>query len=78
MESKLAFERQAAEAIVAGVASRHGALLQDGDLEFLRDRLSRAIEILAALDQVWLANSDEPDIVFQVEEDVRVTGRGTS
>jgi hypothetical protein len=64
-----------ADVIVAAVDSQYGAQLQPGDLEFLRGRLDRAIDLLSALDQVQLANSDEPDVVFQVEENARVTGR---
>lgn len=66
--------RQKAAVIVAAVEVQHGARLQPGDLEFLRGRLYRAIDLLSALDQVQLANSDEPDVVFQVEENARVTG----
>lgn len=78
MSSEAADQEQRAGAIVDAVARRYGARLSEGDLEFLRVRLSRAIGILAALDHVALANSDEPDVVFHVEEDARATGRRAS
>ncbi len=69
------FKDQHADAIVQAVARRYGALFPPGDLAFLRQRLQRAGDILAALDQVPLANSDEPDVVFRVEEDADATRR---
>ena len=71
----LTANEQRAEAIVDAVRGKHGKALRDGDLEFLRQRLTRASEMLAALDRVHLTNSDEPDLIFQVVDQVTSPGR---
>ena len=71
----LTADEQKAEAIVDAVGRQYGEALRDGDLAFLRQRLTRASEMLTALDRVHLTNSDEPDLIFQVEDQVYSAGR---
>ncbi len=74
MSDSMANEQRAAS-IVAAVERQYGGLLQPGDLEFLRQRLTRASEMLAALERVHLVNSEEPDLVFETAGHGRSAGR---
>ena len=69
---------QKTEAIVDAVRRKHGDALREGDSEFLRQRLTRAGLMLAALDRVPLTNSDEPDLIFQIEDQGHSAGPSRS
>lgn len=68
-------DERRARVIVDAVGHEHSASLRDGDLEFLRQRLARASELLAALDRVPLANSDHPDSTCPLVEQTIAIGR---
>jgi hypothetical protein len=53
------------DALYAGVLARHGARLDEGQRQVLREHVERLRGVAAQLDGYRLANADEPDFAFR-------------